>query len=165
MTTEVIGDKLLTADEFLRLCEKRVIKGELVKGVVHETMPAGGEHGEIAATIATEFINHIRPRRLGRVAASDSGALLERDPDTVREPDVAFISADKLPLEVRVRGYYEVVPDLVVEIVSPNDNPGYVAQRVAMWHGFGVLLVWGSVSRSPYRRGAPVERYRSAVHG
>ena len=142
MTTEVIGEKLLTADQFLTLCEKGVFKGELVKGVVRATVSAGAEHGEIAATIATEFINHIRPRRLGRVAASDSGVRLERDPDTVREPDVAFFSADKLPLDVRVRGYYEVVPDLVVEIVSPNDSPEYVAQRVGMWHGFGVLLVW-----------------------
>ena len=55
---------------------------------------------------------------------------------------MAFFSAEKLPLDVRVRGFYEVVPDLVVEIVSPNDSPGYVAQRVAMWHDFGVPLVW-----------------------
>ena len=142
MATAPIGEKLLTADEFLRLCEQRVIKGELVKGVVRETVSAGGEHGEVAAAIATEFINHVRPRRLGRISTSDSGVLLERDPDTVREPDVAFFSAEKLPLDVRVRGFYEVVPDLVVEIVSPNDGPGSVAQRVAMWHGFGVPLVW-----------------------
>lgn len=142
MTTVPVGEKLLTADEFLRLCEQRVIKGELVKGVVHETVSAGGEHGEIAAAIALTFGNHVRPLRLGRIATSDSGVLLQRDPDTVREPDVAFFSAEKLPLDVRVRGFYEVVPDLVVEIVSPNDSPGYVAQRVAMWHGFGVPLVW-----------------------
>ena len=142
MTTATIGEKLLTADEFLRLCEKRVIRGELVKGVVRETMPAGGEHGEVAAALAAEFINHVRPRRLGRVAASDAGVLLERNPDTVREPDVVFISAEKLPLDVKVRGFYEVIPDLVVEIVSPGDSPSYVAQRVAMWHSFGVPLVW-----------------------
>lgn len=142
MTTAPIGEKLLTADEFLRLCEQRVIRGELVKGVVRETMPAGGEHGEVAAALATEFINHIRPRRLGRIAATDTGVLLERDPDTVREPDVVFISAEKLPLDVKVRGFYEVVPDLVVEIVSPGDSARYVAERVAMWHSYGVPLVW-----------------------
>ena len=43
MATAPIGEKLLTADEFLRLCEQRVIKGELVKGVVRETVSAGGE--------------------------------------------------------------------------------------------------------------------------
>ena len=47
-----------------------------------------------------------------------------------------------LPLDVKVRGFYEVVPDLVVEIVSPNDSPQYVADRVAMWLSHGVRLVW-----------------------
>ena len=142
MTTAPVGQKLLTAEEFLRLCEQRVIKGELVEGVVYETVSAGGEHGEVAATIALIFGNHVRPNRLGRVATSDSGVRLERDPDTVREPDVAYFSAETLPLDVKVRGFYEVVPDLVVEIVSPDDSPEYVAQRVAMWHSFGVALVW-----------------------
>ena len=142
MTTVPVGEKLLTADEFLRLCEQRVIKGELVKGVVQETVSANGEHSEVAAALALAFGNHVRPRRLGRVAGSDAGVLLERGPDTVREPDVVFISAETLPLDVKVRGFYEVVPDLVVEIVSPNDSPAYVAQRVAMWQSFGVPLVW-----------------------
>ena len=96
MTTVPISEKLLTADEFQRLCEQRVIKGELVKGVVQETVSAGGEHGEVAATIALVFGNHVRPNRLGRVATSDSGVRLERDPDTVREPDVAYFSAETL---------------------------------------------------------------------
>ena len=142
MTTLPVGEKLLTADEFLRLCEQRVIKGELVKGVVQETVSAGGEHGEIAIIIGSALGNHVRPRRLGRVAGSDAGVLLERGPDTVREPDVVFISAETLPLDVKVRGFYDVIPDLVVEIQSPNDGPGYMAQRVAMWHSFGVPLVW-----------------------
>ena len=142
MTTVSAGDKLLTADEFLRLCEQRVIKGELVKGVVRETVSVNGEHSEVAAALALAFGNHVRPRRLGRVSTSDAGVRLERDPDTVREPDVAYFSAEKLPLDVKVRGFYEAVPDLVVEIVSPSDSPGYVAQRVAMWQSFGVPLVW-----------------------
>jgi Uma2 family endonuclease len=142
MTTLPVGEKLLTADEFLRLCEKRVIKGELVKGVIHETVSAGGEHSEVAAAIALAFGNHVRPGRLGRISTSDGGVQLERDPDTVREPDVAYFSAETLPLDVKVRGYYEVVPDLVVEIVSPNDSPAYIAERVAMWHSHGVPLVW-----------------------
>ena len=142
MTTVPVGEKVLTADEFLRMCEQRIIKGELVKGVVQETVSAGGEHSEIAAILSSAMIQHVRPLRLGRISTSDAGVWLERDPDTVREPDVAFISAEKLPLDVKVRGFYEVIPDLVVEIQSPNDSPQYIAQRVAMWHSFGVPLVW-----------------------
>ena len=44
------------------------------------------------------FTNFVRPARLGRVVGSDAGIWLERDPDTVREPDIAYISAERLPL-------------------------------------------------------------------
>ena len=90
----------------------------------------------------TAMTSYVRPNRLGRIAGSDAGVILGRDPDTVREPDIAYFSAETLPLDVKVRGYYEVVPDLVVEIVAPNDSPQYVAERVAMWLSHGVRLVW-----------------------
>ena len=142
MTTAPIGEKLLTADEFLQLCERGLVKGELIKGVIQETMSAGGKHGEVAAAVILAFGIHVRPNRLGRVTGTDTGVLLERNPDTVREPDVAFFSAETLPLDAEVSGFYEVVPDLVVEVVSPNDRPQQIADKVAMWLGHGVRLVW-----------------------
>ena len=141
MTTTTIGQELLTANDLLSLSGKGV-KGELVKGVLQETMSVGGEHGEIAGALIAEIRAHIRPRRMGRVGGSDAGVRLERSPDTVREPDVLYISAEKLPLAVRVPGYYEVIPDLVAEIASPSDRPGEIADRIAMWHRYGVTMVW-----------------------
>ena len=142
MTTTPIGEKLLTADEFLRLCERRVIKGELVKGVVREIAPAGGMSSEVGVLLAYTLSNHVRPLRLGRVAIARPGILLERFPDTVRAPCIAYISAETLSLDVKVQRFYEVVPDLVVETVSAGDSPAYVAERVAMWLSHGVRLVW-----------------------
>ena len=141
MTTATIGQKLLTADDLLRRSRKGV-KGELVKGVWHETRAVGGEHGEIAGALIAEIRAHIRPRRMGRVGGSAAGVRLERNPDTVREPDVFYISAEKLPLAVRVPGYYEVIPDLVAEIAAPGDSQREIANRVAMWHRYGVAMVW-----------------------
>ena len=141
MTTATVGQELLTAADLLRLSGKGV-KGELVRGVLRETMSAGGEHGEVAGALIAEIRAYVRPRRMGRVGGSDAGVRLERDPDTVREPDAIYIAAEKLPLDVKVRGYYEVVPDLVAEVVSPSDRPREVAARVAMWHSYGVPLVW-----------------------
>ena len=142
MTTTPIGEKLLTAEGFLELCQRRLVKGELIKGVIQETVSANGEHGEIAMLIGGMFGAHVRPNRLGRVTGTDAGVLLERNPDTVREPDVAYFSAETLPLDVKVRGFYEVVPDFVVEVVSPNDRPREIADKVAMWLSHGVRLVW-----------------------
>ncbi len=133
--------KPLTADDLLRLASEGV-RGELIRGELHETTSVGGRHGEIAAMLISELVAHIRPRRLGRVAGTDAGILLERDPDTVRESDIAFISAEKLPLDVTVGGYYDVVPDLAVEIVSPNDGPRAAHDRARMWLSYGVPVVW-----------------------
>ena len=114
MTTQTTTHtKLLTADELLRLYS-RGVRGELIRGVLCETMPAGQRHGKIVADLLIELGAIVKPRRLGTLVASDSGVWLEGDPDTVREPDIAFTSVERLPLDAEVPGYAEVVPDLVV---------------------------------------------------
>ena len=133
--------RLLTADDLLRL-DSEGVRGELVGGILHETMPTGQEHGEIVMNLGAELRNFVKPRKLGRLTGSDAGVWLERDPDTVREPDIAYTSAARLPPGVRVRGYAEVVPDLVVEIVSPNDGRREVSDKARMWLRYGVRLVW-----------------------
>ena len=132
---------LLTADDLLRLYSKGV-KGELIRGVLAQTVPAGGEHGEIAMTLGSALLAFVKPGRLGRVFGTDSGVWLENDPDVVREPDVAFISAEKLPLSIRNPGYYRGSPDLVAEIVSPTDTAREVYDKARMWLSHGVTLVW-----------------------
>ena len=133
--------KLLTAEDLLALHSKG-IKGELIRGIFCETVSTGLEHGEIAANFSGELRAFVKPRKLGRVFGSDSGIRLERGPDTVREPDVGFISAERLPLGTRIMGYSEVVPDLVVEIASPTDSLRAMFDRAQMWLRYGVILVW-----------------------
>ena len=152
-------EKLLTADDLLALYGKGV-KGELIRGVFCETVSAGIEHGEIAGNFIIGMGNFVKPRKLGRIFGSDSGIRLERAPDTVREPDVAFISAERLPLDLRVQGYSEIVPDLVVEIASPGNSRREVNDKSLMWLHFGVSLVWVAYPDTRtvdvYRPGAPV---------
>ena len=133
--------KLLTAADLLALHAKGV-RGELIRGVISETMSTGGEHGEIVMYLGWALQNFVLPRRLGRVTGSDAGVLLERSPDTVREPDIAFFSAAKIPPGVRVRGYYEVPPDLAVEIASPTDSAAALNDKALMWLRYGARLVW-----------------------
>ena len=137
-TTE---QKLLTADDLLRL-DSQGVRGELIRGVLCETMPAGQEHGEIAANLTIMLGTFIKPRKLGRITVSDAGVLLERDPDTVREPDIAYFSVEKVPAGTRVTGYSQVAPDLAVEIKSPSDGRWAVNDKALMWLRYGVRLVW-----------------------
>ena len=140
MTTTTETD-LLTADDLLRLYS-RGVRGELIRGVLCETMPVGIEHGRIVMDLAYELNSFIKPRRLGTLVGSDAGVWLERDPDTVREPDVAFFSVGNVPLDRRVTGYAELPPDLVVEVASPSDSRREVHDKARMWLSHGVRLVW-----------------------
>ena len=133
--------KLLTADDLLRL-DGRGVRGELIRGVLCETMSTGHEHGKIVTRLVGALFMFVEPRRLGTLVASDSGVWLERDPDTVREPDIAYTSAAKIPLDARITGYAEVAPDLVVEVVSPGDSRREAHDKARMWLSHGVRLVW-----------------------
>ena len=135
--------KLLTAEDLLRLDSKGV-KGELIRGEFYETMSAGLKHGEVVMKLGFLMGSVVIPGRLGRLAGSDAGVILERDPDTVREPDIAFISAARMPLEEEEYGYSEIVPDLVVEIASPSDSRREVNDKARMWRDCGVPLVWAA---------------------
>ena len=139
MTTES-ATKLMTAEELFRLGDD--VRGELIRGVFCETMSAGEEHGGIVMNLGIELGAFIKPRRLGRLVGSDAGFLLERDPDTVREPDLAFTSAERRTLGVRNKSYAEVVPDLVVEVRSPTDTRRAVHEKALMWLSYGVRLCW-----------------------
>ncbi|MYA41249.1 MAG: Uma2 family endonuclease [Gammaproteobacteria bacterium] len=137
-TTEA---KLLTAEELLRL-DAEGVRGELIRGVLCETMPTGELHGKIVMRLGGLLFGFVEPEGLGTLFASDSGIWLERDPDTVREPDIAFTSSQRLPLDAWNAGYAEVVPDLVVEVASPSDSRREVHDKAHMWLNHGVRLVW-----------------------
>ena len=151
--------KLLTADDLLRL-DAEGVRGELIRGELSETTPTGHQHGKIVMNLGAELRNFVKPRKLGTLVASDSGVLLERDPDTVREPDVAFFSAEKIPLDADIPGYAEDVPDLVAEVVSPGDSRTAVNDKALMWLRYGARLVWvvrpDARAVDVHREGSPV---------
>lgn len=78
---------------------------------------------------------------MGDVFAQDTGFKIEPNPDTVRAPDVAFLSRERAK-DVPPRGYAALAPDLVVEVVSPNDRTGELLAKVAAWLEAGARPVW-----------------------
>ncbi|HLZ69786.1 MAG TPA: Uma2 family endonuclease [Dehalococcoidia bacterium] len=134
--------KPITAEELFEMddCDAYV---ELIEGELQEmTPPPGWEHGHTTSTVGLLIAVYVRANRLGQVAVGDPGIILKRDPDTVRGPDVAFISSARLPPDRSIPGYPEIAPDLVVEVVSPGDRAGRIQQKVAQWLAAGVRLVW-----------------------
>jgi len=128
---------IMTADELLHIPDKHA---ELVRGVLVVREPAGLRHGRIATELAAALAAHVRANGLGRVYV-ESGFKLAANPDTVRGPDLAFISQARLP-EPEPVGFPELAPDLAVEILSPDDRPGEVLGKVADYLSAGTNLVW-----------------------
>lgn len=141
MATTQTKPRLITADDLLRLYSEGV-NGELIRGVLCETMPPGLDHGEIVINIGFLLKQFLQTHRLGRVMGGDPGIWIERSPDTVRAPDIAFYTLERLPPGVKTPGYSELIPDMVVEVVSPNDRPTQVNDKAEMWLRRGVRLVW-----------------------
>jgi len=115
--------------------------GELIRGVFCEMPKPGMRHGQLALRLGAKLFNHVDERQIGTVVG-EVGVLLERDPDTVRAPDAAFISHDRLPKGSVPARYDETIPELVVEVVSPSDRHADVRDKARMWLSFGVQLVW-----------------------
>jgi Uma2 family endonuclease len=127
-----------TAEQLLR--NPHIGRCELVRGQLRKLIPPGADHGRIAGRLFKEIAIHVDAHALGTSFAAETGFLLSRDPDTVRAPDVAFVRAGRAPVPARC--FYPGAPDLAVEVLSPDDRPGYVREKVAEWLGAGTRAVW-----------------------
>ena len=149
---------IITAEELERLS----VPGkqlELVRGQLIVREPPGTWHGGVQTTLSSLVDGHVRPRGLGRVFGQDTGFKLRSNPDTVRAPDLAFIARERIPLVPR-RGYAELAPDLVAEILSPDDRPGEVLAKIGDWLDAGTKLVW---VLDPEREEARVHRQDGTI--
>ena len=110
--------KLVTAEEFL-LMPKSLNKPELIEGEVVEMSPVGGPHGELQITLGAALRPHVKRTKQGKVFA-ELGFVLSRSPDTVRAPDVSFVSASQLREHPLGEGYYEGYPELPLRSFPPT---------------------------------------------
>ena len=114
---------------------------ELVRGHLVVREPSSTEHGRIQANLAYFITDFVRRHRLGVVFGQDTGFKIESNPDTVRAPDVAYVAQDRAD-QIPRRGYAALAPDLVAEILSPDDRPGESLTKVGDWLDAGTRLVW-----------------------
>jgi Uma2 family endonuclease len=134
----------MTAEEFsdwLRRPENEGRHFELVRGEVVEVSRPGERHGLICGNVSFVLNLFVRQRRQGYVLSNDPGVLLERDPDTVRGPDVVFFDEKRRYDELNPK-LVEGMPTLAVEVLSPNDRIGKITRRINLFLRSGIRLVW-----------------------
>ena len=140
MSSETIS-RAMTAEELLQLPDDNW-RYELIRGGLRRMAPAGWEHGVLAMRIGSRLDQFVTANRLGIVLAAETGFILERNPDTVRAPDAAFVRLDRIPARSLPKGYWSGAPDLAVEVISPSDSAQEVDEKVDTWLSGGASEVW-----------------------
>jgi Uma2 family endonuclease len=150
-----VQEKLYTVDDLWKLSheDKRF---ELSRGALVQMSPTGDEHGIVALWLGSLIVIYVDAHDLGQVFGAETGFALVRNPDTVRAPDVAFVSKARLkPLTGK---YYEGAPDLAVEVVSPTDAASNIRRKVTEFLQAGTRLVWVT-----YPDGKYIDVYRPGL--
>ncbi|MBV9879736.1 MAG: Uma2 family endonuclease, partial [Gemmatirosa sp.] len=150
MATSATHDRLLTAEEFYALPDDG-IPYELVEGRVvplfvdddgRPMTGAGARHCRVSARLLMAVGAYVDARGIGAVFGEQLGLRLRRDPDTQRSPDLTYVPWDRLPDGRLPVGPLTVVPDLVAEVLSPNDRASDVFRKIREYLDAGVRIVW-----------------------
>jgi Uma2 family endonuclease len=131
----------ITAEEFAKMPDPPDgSRLELVRGEVVTTPPPKGKHPIVCSEVAWVLKNFVKPRKLGWVTTNDTGVVLEKGPDTVRGPGVAFWSITRQPEQPE--GYFLIPPDLAVEVQSPDDRRKDLRAKIKEYLFYSVPLTW-----------------------
>ena len=151
----------MTLDEFLELPETEPYS-EFICGEIVEKTGIGWDHGLLMAEISALFGNALQGRRAGWPMVSP--LFVQRAENRAYLPDIAFLLREHLPSrEVMRRGPLEMIPDLVVEILAPDDRPNRVGEKLAFYTRNEIPLVWvvdpEERTIDAYRPGQPTTRH------
>ncbi|MFT3788845.1 MAG: Uma2 family endonuclease [Tepidisphaeraceae bacterium] len=135
-----VSNKLLTWREFAAIRDEPN-RHELIRGELVTLPPPHTNHGYYGQNISGPLHAHVRKHKLGVVFLSETGFLIEEDPDTVRAPDVSFLLAERWPAG-GVEGYFRGAPDFVVEVLSDTDVVFEVEAKMDGWLNAGTQLAW-----------------------
>lgn len=136
----------ITADMLWRMPNNGT-RRELVKGELREMAPTGGGHGKSTVRITIPLGTHVLAEGLGEIFGAETGYIIARDPDTVRAPDVSFLSNARVPQDGVPDKFIPGAPDLAVEVLSPSDTMLEMEEKVADWLAARTQLVWVINSR------------------
>ncbi len=150
----------ITGEELFRMGD--LGRTELVRGEIVYMSPTGHPHGNYEGNFYAALRAFVHPEKLGRVVVGEVGIYTRRNPDTVRAADVAFVSRARLA-QLQSQSYLDVAPDLVVEILSPDDAWSDLMEKLDEYFSIGVRAVWVADPRTrqvyAYRSLTDVQRF------
>jgi Uma2 family endonuclease len=133
------AERLHTIDELPDIPDcYELVDGELIMMM----SPAGPLHGYLVMKLGRILGSYIEENHLGMVFGEQTGFILTRHPDTVRAPDISFVSEARVPPLGPEDGYFPGPPDLAVEILSPSNRPSAMRRKIDQYFAAGTKLVW-----------------------
>jgi len=145
--------RLVTAEEFEHFSKDEAYRVELVRGRLVPMSPVAPRHGLVVVRLIVLLSRHLDAHPVG-VILPDVGFKLESDPDTVRGPDVAFVRQERAG-ELERPGWFRGAPDLVLEVLSPEDRPHDTRERLDDYFRANVPVV---IVIDPQKTSATIHR-------
>ena len=137
----------LSADDVLSIPVPPHLRGyELENGELVAVSLPSPPHGRIQVEVAFQLKLYLREHPVGGRVYGEVGYVLDlpSDPERLRGPDVTFVSEERMRASggEPARGWYRLVPDLVVEVDSPGRRPAIEQRRIQDYLDAGVRLLW-----------------------
>ena len=134
--------QLITADELWTMPEVPGKRFELIKGELVEVPGTNILHSLIVVLVARLLAAFVDEHNLGLVTVDGSSYVIRTNPDTVRIPDVAFVSWQRIPQPLPLTKYWPMAPDLAVEVVSPDGRAIELHDKAQDYLEAGTRQVW-----------------------
>ncbi len=131
----------LTAEQFAEQFEGAAV-AELVCGEVVNLSPGGWRHSTVSSNVFELLRVWARRQKAGRVLGNEPGVVTQRHPDTVRGADVAFFSYARVPKGGEPKGFADVAPDLVAEVIGKGQGWDTLVTKAGEYLRMGVQRVW-----------------------
>ena len=142
MPAVLLASPTTTPEEFLEMGD-RARGFELVDGQLREK-PVSTESSRVGGRVYRRVGDFVEEKQLGWDFPQDTAfRCFTDDLGRIRKPDGAFISFDSLPeSDYEPDGFCTTVPDLIWEVVSPNDLAYEIDAKIEEWLAAGVKATW-----------------------
>lgn len=129
----------MTAEEFDKLPEEEGRRYELLDGELIEVPSATPSHNDVRDELLTILRNWLKERRSGKALSDTEFAI---GISSRFKPDIAVLLGGKWAQVDRRKVPVVIIPDIVVEIISPSENAYTLHRKIASYLNAGVIEVW-----------------------
>lgn len=129
--------KTVTYEEWLRMPETNLHE-EVVDGEIITVPPDKLPHPRVVHKLTITFSAQLDPERV-EIFESSFGLVIRREPLTCRTPDLPLFKRESM---VEIEGYFYSPPELLIEVLSPEDRRRTLDRKLEDYMSIGVPEVW-----------------------